>query len=156
MVECKLGKNWPSNFMFHLSFLKKLFPYHTHPHISICEFSKPYELLFLEFESFVKCKIWIVKKSLNKFYLNSYTSPYIHLWISPYIHLWVFKTLWVIIFWVWASHKWLNANWDNIDSIILSLTCHSLRNFPPIIHIPSYPFMNFWNPMSCYFLSLSH
>ena len=32
----------------------------------------------------------------------------------------------------------------NIDSIILSVTCHSLiRNFPPIIHIPLYPFMFF-------------
>ena len=34
-----------------------------------------------------------------------------------------------------------------IHSIILSVTCHSLRNFLPLTHIPLYPLMNFWNPM---------
>ena len=50
-------KGWmsPNNFICHLSFLKKLSLTHTHPLISICEFSKPYEWLFLEFDSFVKC-----------------------------------------------------------------------------------------------------
>ena len=58
MVECKLGKkNLLSNFISHLSFLKKLSPNHTHLPVSIHEFLKPYNLLFLEFESFVKCKI---------------------------------------------------------------------------------------------------
>ena len=46
-----------------------------------------------------------------------------------------------------------NVNCIKIYSIILSVTCHSLRNFPPLIHIPSYPFMNFQNPASYYFLS---
>ena len=46
-----------------------------------------------------------------------------------------------------------NMNCIKIYSIILSVTCHSLRNFPPLIHIPSYPFMNFQNPVSYYFLS---
>ena len=36
--------------MCHLSWLGKLSPTHTHPLISICEFLKPYELLFFEFE----------------------------------------------------------------------------------------------------------
>ena len=36
-------------------------------------------------------------------------------------------------------------------SVILSLTCHSLRKFPLFIHIPSYPFVNFQNPMSYYY-----
>ena len=49
----------------------------------------------------------------------------------------------------------LNLNWEKIHSIILSVTCHGLRNFPLLIHIPLYPFVNFWNPMSYYFLSLS-
>ena len=40
-----------------MSFLKKLSLTHTHLLISIGEFSKPYELLFLEFESFVKCDV---------------------------------------------------------------------------------------------------
>ena len=89
-----------------MSFLKKLSPTHTHPLIPIHEFLKPYNWLFLEFES------------------------------SPHIHLWIFKTLWVIIFWVWVICKRLNVNWKKIHSIILSVTCHSLRNFPSLIHIP--------------------
>ena len=57
--------------------------------------------------------------------------------------LWIFETLWVIIFWVRVIHKILNVNWEKIHSIILSVTCHGFRNFPQLIHIPSYPFMNF-------------
>ena len=49
----------------------------------------------------------------------------------------------------------LNLNWEKIHSIILFVTCHGLRNFPLLIHIPLYPFMNCWNPTSYYFLSLS-
>ena len=50
----------------------------------------------------------------------------------------------------------LNVTCIKIHSIILSVTCHGLRNFPPLIHIPSNPFLNFWNPISYYFLSLSY
>ena len=50
----------------------------------------------------------------------------------------------------------MNVNWKKIQSVILSVTCLSLINFPPLIHIPSYAFINFWNPTSYYFLSLSH
>ena len=57
----------------------------------------------------------------------------------------------VIIFWVRVTHKMLNVNWQKIHSIILSVTCHGLRNFPLLIHIPSKPFVNFQNPMSYYF-----
>ena len=64
--------------------------------------------------------------------------------------------LWVIISQVWVIHKRLNVNWRKIHSLILSVTCHGLGNFPLLIHIPSYPFMNFWNAMSYYFLTLSH
>ena len=49
----------------------------------------------------------------------------------------------------------LNLNWEKIHSIILFVTCHGLRNFPLLIHIPLYPFMNCWNPTNYYFLSLS-
>ena len=45
-----MGKNSLNNFICHLSWLEKLSPTHTHPLISICEFLKPYELLFFEFE----------------------------------------------------------------------------------------------------------
>ena len=74
---------------------------------------------------------------------------------SPHIHLWIFNSLWVIIFWVRVTCKMLNLNWEKIHSIILFVTCHGLRNFPLLIHIPSNPFVNFWNPTSYYFLSLS-
>ena len=91
-------KNSINNFICHLSWLKKLSPSHTYPLVYICEFLKPYELLFFK----------------------------------------------------------LNVTCIKIHSIILSVTCHGLRNFPLLIHIPSYPFMNFWNSMSNYFLSWSH
>ena len=57
-VECELGKIILLilfNFICHLSWLKKLSPTHTHPFISICEFLKPYKLLFFELESLIKC-----------------------------------------------------------------------------------------------------
>ena len=72
------------------------------------------------------------------------TFPYSY--TSPYIHLWIFYSLWVIIFWVRVTRKMLNVTCIKIHSIILSVTHHGLRNFPPLIHIPSNPFVNFWNP----------
>ena len=66
-VKCELGNNSLNNFICHLSWFRKLSPTHIHPLISICEFSKPYKLLFLEFESFVNSWMWIGKKSLNNF-----------------------------------------------------------------------------------------
>ena len=42
--------------------LRNFSPAHTHPLISIREFSKPYELLFSELESLIKCWMWIGKK----------------------------------------------------------------------------------------------
>ena len=93
-----------NNFISHLTCFKKLYPTHTHPLISICEFSKPYELLFFEL---VTCKMF----------------------------------------------QMLNVNCIKIHSIILSVTCHGLRNFAPLIHIPLKPVMNFQNPMSYSFLS---
>ena len=74
------------------------------------------------------------------------TFPYSY--TSPHIHSWIFKILQVIIFWVRVPCKMLNLNWKKIHSIILFVTCHGLRNFPPLIHIPSYPFVNFWQAMS--------
>ena len=78
MVECELGKNSLNNFICHLSWFKKCST--TYPLVSIHDFSKPYELLFFEFESFI---------------------------------------------------KGLNVNCIKIDSIILSVTCHDLRNSIP-------------------------
>ena len=39
-------------------------------------------------------------------------------------------------------------NCKKYHSIILSVTCHGLGNFPPLIHIPPYPFVNFQNARS--------
>ena len=58
-------------------------------------------------------------------------------------HLWIFDSLWVIIFWVRFTRKMLNVTCIQIHSIILSVTCHGLGNFPLLIHIPSKPFVNF-------------
>ena len=114
-----------------------------------------YYILWLHTLNVVKAWIWIGKKFTEKFYLSHVmayeTFPYSY--TPPHIHLWIFKTLQVIIFWVRVTHKMLNVNWEKIHSIILSVTCHGLRNFPLLIHIPSYPFVNFQNPTSYYFLS---
>ena len=77
-----------------------------------------------------------------------------HSYTSTHIHSWIFEAQQVIIFWVRVTHKMLNVNWEKIHSIILSVTCHGLRNFPWLIHIPSKPVMNCWNPMSYYFFEL--
>ena len=61
---------------------------------------------------------------------------------SPCIHLWIFDSLQVIIFWVRVTHKMLNVNYIKIHSIILSVTCHGLRNFPLLIHHP--PHIHSW------------
>ena len=99
--------------------------------------------------------IWIGKKIIKKFYLSLVMvyKTFLHSYTSPHIYSWIFKTLWVIIFWVRVTCKMLNLNWEKIHSIILSVTCHSLINFPLLIHINSYSFENFLQPMSYYFLS---
>ena len=99
--------------------------------------------------------IWIGKKIIRKFYLSLVMvyKTFLHSYTSPHIYSWIFKTLWVIIFWVRVTCKMLNVNWEKIHSIILSVTCHGLRNFPWLIHIPSKLVMNCQNPVSYYFLS---
>ena len=148
-------KNSLNNFICHLSWFKKLSPTHTHPLKTICEFSKPYELLFFELESLVKCWMWIGKNSLNNFICHlswfkklspTHTHPLktICEFSKPY-ELLFFELELLVKCWMWIGIK--------IHSIILSFTCHGLRNFPLLIHIPSKPFVNFQNPMSYYFLS---
>ena len=182
-------------------------PAHTHPLVSIHEFSKPCKLFFFELESLIKCWMWIGKKIHSiilsvtchgfrnfpwlihipskpimnfqnpaSYYFwvrvthkmlnvnwekNSLNNFICHLsWLkklcpcsytSPQNQSWIFKTLQVIIFWVRVTHKMLNVNWEKIHSIILSVTCHGFRNFPWLIHIPPKPVMNFQNPASYYF-----
>ena len=50
-------------------------------------------------------------------------------------------------------HSWTLIYLIKFHSIILSVTCHGLGNFPPLIQIPSYLFVNFQQPTSYYFLS---
>ena len=105
----------------------------------------------LEFE-YVKGWMWIEKNSpchlswLKKL-SPTHTHPLIpfYFW-NPKSYYFEFESF--VKGWMWIGKK--------IHSIILSVTCHGLRNFPPLIHIPSCPFMNFWNPKSYYFLSLNH
>ena len=84
-IKCLMwiGKNLLNNFICHWSFFKKPSPTYTHPLISICEFSKTYELLFFKFKSFVKCWMWIEKNSLHNFicHLSFFMKP------SPLIHI---------------------------------------------------------------------
>ena len=95
----------------------------------------------------------IGKKFTQLFYLSLVmaweTFPYSY--TSPRIHLWIFDSLRVIIFRVRVTCKMMNVNWEKIHSIILCVTCHGLRNFPLLIHIPSYPFVNFWQPTKLLF-----
>ena len=114
--------------------------------------SEPYQVLFLEFfcefESFIKGWMWIGKKFTQQFYLVIPYKTFPQSYTSPHIHSWIFKTLQLIITWVWVIHKRSNVNWNKIHSIILSVTCHSLGNFPTFIQSTSYPFVNFQNPRS--------
>ena len=54
-----LNVNWEKihsiTLSVNLSWFQKLSPTHTHPLVSIHEFSKPYELLFFELELLIKC-----------------------------------------------------------------------------------------------------
>ena len=113
-------------------------------------FQNPPIYYFFEFESFVKSWMWIGNKSWNIFICHlSWLRKLSITHTQPLISICEFSTPYeFIISWVWVICKWLNANWEKIDSIILFFTCHSLINFPPIIHIPAYLFVNYWNPMN--------
>ena len=150
-----MGKNSLNNFICHLLWLKKLYPTHTHPLKTIHEFLKPYVWVIIFWvRVLIKCWMWIGEKihsiilSVTCYGLRNFTPL-----MSPQNHLQIFKTLWVIIYWVRVTCKKLNVTCIKIHSIILSVTCHGLRNFPPLIHIPLKPFVNFENPTSYYFLS---
>ena len=132
--------NWEkihTNFISHLSWLEKLSPIHE------------FLIAHYYFLSWSPCK----KLNVNweKILMAWETFPYSY--TSPHIHSWIFDSLRVIILWVRVTHIKLNVNCMKIHSIILSLTCYGLKNFPLLIHIPSKPFVSFQNPMSYYFLS---
>ena len=64
------------------------------------------------------------------------------------------KTLQVIIFGIRVTCKMLNVTCIKIHSIILSVTCHGLRNFPLLIHIPSKPIHEFLKPYELLYFEL--
>ena len=154
-----MGKNSLNNFICHLSWLKELSPTHTNPLVS------PYIHSWI-FETLQVIIFW-VRVTLKKLNVNWEKIHSIILSVTchglrnfPLTHTHPLKTIHefstpyqVIIFWVRVTHKMLNVTCIKIYSVILSVTCHGLRNFPLLIHIPLYPFMNFWNPTSYYFLS---
>ena len=136
--------------------VSETFPYsYTSPHNHSWIFETLWVIIFWVRVTHKMLNVNWGKNSLNNiishFVMVSETFP--NSYPLPDIHSWIFKTLQVIIFWVRVTHKMLNVNWEKIHSIILSVTCHGLRNFALLIHIPSKPFVNFWNPMSYYFLS---
>ena len=54
MVKCEFIKIDPIILSVTCHDLRNFSLTHTHALISICEFSKPYKLLFIEFQSFIK------------------------------------------------------------------------------------------------------
>ena len=151
-----MHKNLLSNFICHLSWLKKLSPTYTHPLVSIHEFSKPYELLFFELRVThkmlnVTCiQIHSIILSVTCHSLRNFP-PLIHIPSRPFVNFW--HPISYYFFELRVTHKMLNVNCMKIHSVILSVTCHDLRNFPLLIHIPSKPFVNFRYLTSYYFLS---
>ena len=116
-----------NNFIFHLSWFEKLSPTHTHPLKTICEFSKPYELLVFEFR--------VTHKMLNvnwdKISLNNFI---FHLsWfekLSP-THTHPLKTICefskpyeLLFFWVRVTHKMLIVTWhkNSLNNFIFHLS----------------------------------
>ena len=146
--------HWQKIHSLILFFLSLVMAWETFPHWYT--FSQNYSWIF-ETLQLLHCKMLNVKwekiHSIILFYLSLVMAweTFPHSYTSPWNYLWIFKTLQVIIFWVRVTHKMLN--WEKIHSIILSVTCHGLRNFPPLIHIPLKLFVNFQNPTSYYFLS---
>ena len=137
-----------------MSWLEKLSRTHTHPLVSISWIFKilrviifwvrvTHKMLNLNWE---KIHSIILSVTCHGFFPYSYT--------SPCIHLWIFKILWIIIFWARVTHKMLNLNWEKIHSIILSVTCHGLRNFLILIHIPLYPYYEFLKSYELLFFEL--
>ena len=147
-----------SNFISHLSWLKKLSPTYTHPLVSIHEFSKPYKLLFSDLESLIKCWMWIGKKiysiilSVTCHGLRNFP-PLIHIPSKPVMN---FQNPWrVVIFWVRVTHKMLNVNWEKIS--LNNFICHLswLKKLSPHSYTsPSKPVMNFQNPYELLFSEL--
>ena len=133
----------------HFSWLKKLCP---------CSYTSPQNHSWI-FETLWVIIFWVrvTHKMLNvNWGKNSLNNIICHLsWLKklsptrtdPLISICEFlKPCDLFIFWVRVTHKMVNVNCMKIHSIILSVTCHSLRNFLPLTHIPLYPTHEFLKP----------
>ena len=157
MIDCELEKFYSVILSATCHSLRNFPHSYTSPHIH----SWIFETLWLFFAVsvvFTRLNVNWKKNLLYNFicYLSFHkkVSPInTHPLISNYQFL---KPYNLIISWVWVICKRLNVNWKKIHSIILCITSHGLRNFPPLIHIASYPFVNFRNPVIDFFLSLNH
>ena len=49
----------------------------------------------------------------------------------------------------------INYDFEKYSSIILATICQRFRHFNPLVCIPKYPFINFWDPIHNYFFSLT-
>ena len=104
---------------------------------------------YFEYDCNMNCK-----KSLNNYICHlSWLKKLSPTHTNPLIFIHEFSETYMLLFFELESLKILNVNCIKIHSIILIITCQGLRNFPLLIQIPSYPFVNFQNPMSYYFLS---
>ena len=118
-----MEKTSPNNFSSHLSFLKKLSSNHTPPPISLCEFLKSYEILFLEFDSFINGWMWIGKHSIilscTWHSLKKILPISIHKFCKPYELLFLeFESF--VKGWMWIGKNspnnfiWLQCTWVGI------------------------------------------
>ena len=153
-----MGKNSLNNFIFHLSWLNKLSPdSYTSPQNQLWIFKTLWVIIFWVRITNKMLNVTWYKNSFNNYYLSlvmalwnfapAHTHPLktICEFSRPYTSYYISELELLIKCWIWIGIK--------IHSIILSFTCHGLINFPPLIHIPLYSFVNFQNPMSYYFLS---
>ena len=133
-----LNMNWQKIHSIILSFTShgfRNFPLLIHIHFKfIHEFSKPYELLIFWVRITHKMlnMTW-QKNSLNNFifHLSWFEKLFpwlIHIHSKPFVN--ISKPYELLFFWVRVTCKKLIVNWIKIHSIILSFTCHGLRNFP--------------------------
>ena len=134
------------------------FPHsYTSPHIHLWIFETLWVIIFW---------VWVICKRLNVNWEKIHSIIFCHFYIkklSPLIHIpsisirKFLKPYDWFISWVWVICKRLKCELGK--NSLSNFICHLSflkKPFPPLIHIPSYPFVNVQHPMSYYFSSLSH
>ena len=124
-----MEKNSLNNFICHLSWLEKLSPTHTYPLISICEFSKPCELLFFEFEFWPTPPHPYMTHPTPSWPTHPSPGTFLGTKEPFFMGCFTMSPSYELLFSELVTHKMLNVNCMKIHSVILSVTCHGLRNF---------------------------